>query len=57
MKDKTKTATATLVKLWEFETGEIREKPIYSGTLRGCKKRIPPSKKDQFRIDFKGAKK
>ena len=57
MKAKTKTATATLVKLWEFETGEIREKPIYSGTLRGCKKRIPPSKKEQFRIDFKGAKK
>jgi len=50
---KEKNATATLVKLWEFENGETRERPVYSGTLRGCKKRIPPSKKDQFRIDFK----
>ena len=50
---KEKNATATLVKIWEFDDGEVKEKPIYSGTLKGCKKRIPPSKKDQFRIEFK----
>lgn len=28
------------------------EKEIYQGTLKGAKKRIPPSKKDQFEIRF-----
>lgn len=42
-------ATATLIKMWEMEDGNIREKVIYQGTLKGAKKRIPPSKKNQFR--------
>lgn len=45
--------TATLIKTWTMEDGHIREKVIYQGTLKGAKNRIPPSKKDQFRIDFK----
>jgi len=28
------------------------DKVIYRGTLEGCKKRIPPSKKEQFSISF-----
>ena len=28
------------------------DKVIYKGTLKGCKKRIPESKKDQFTISF-----
>jgi hypothetical protein len=44
--------SATLVKMWAMEDGGTREKVIYQGTLRGAKMRIPPSKKDQFRIEF-----
>ena len=50
MKEKQK--TASLIKMYSFQDGGQSEKVIYTGTLRGCKKRIPPSKKDQFRIDF-----
>ena len=28
------------------------DKVIYRGTLKEAKKRIPPSKKDQFRVEF-----
>jgi len=44
-------ATASLIKI--FTTPFAYEKVIYQGTLRGCKKRIKPSQKDRFRIDFK----
>ena len=53
MKEKNKNAKASLIKVWTFEGGSTREKVVYSGTLRGCKERIPPSKKDQFKIEFK----
>jgi len=29
------------------------DKIVYEGTLRGAKKRIPPSKKDRYEIQFK----
>ena len=48
---KNKKKTATLIKVWDHN-GFYREKIIYQGTLRGAKKRIPPSKKEQFRIVF-----
>jgi len=48
--------SARLIKTWSFADGGTREKVVYSGTIRGAKKRIPESKKDQFRIEFKGAK-
>lgn len=41
--------TATLIKMFD----DYPDKIVYQGTLRGAKKRIPPSKKDQFRIEFK----
>ena len=41
--------TATLIKMFDGWDDKI----IYQGTLKGAKKRIPPSKKDQYRIDFK----
>lgn len=45
--------TATLIKMWEMSDGSTREKVVYQGFLKAVKKRIPPSKKDQFRIEFK----
>lgn len=44
--------TATLIKTWTMEDGSTREKVVYQGYLKAAKKRIPPSKKDQFRIEF-----
>jgi len=41
--------TATLIKMFR----DFPDKIVYQGTLRGCKKRIPPSKKDQYKIEFK----
>jgi len=49
--NKPKQATASLIKI--FTTPFAYEKVVYQGTLRGCKKRIKPSQKDRFRIDFK----
>ena len=48
---KSQKKTATLIKVWDHD-GFYREKVIYQGTLRGAKKRVPPSKKEQFRIEF-----
>ena len=50
MKEK---GSARLIKTYSFADGETREKVIYSGTIQGAKKRIPESKKQQFRIEFK----
>lgn len=41
--------TCTLIKKFR----DYPDKIIYQGTLRGAKKRIPPSKKDQYEIQFK----
>jgi len=41
--------TCTLIKKFKGWPDKI----IYQGTLRGAKKRIPPSKKDQYQITFK----
>lgn len=40
--------TVKLVKMFR----NYPEKVIYTGNLKEAKKRIPPSKKEQFRIDF-----
>lgn len=53
MKGKKSNGTATLIKTWTLQDGSTREKIIYQGHLKEAKKRIPPSKKDQFRIEFK----
>lgn len=47
-----KKQTATLIKMWTLESGDHIERIIYQGTLKEAKKRIPPSKKSQFRIEF-----
>jgi len=47
---KHKDVTAALVKKFRG----YPDKVIYRGTLKGCKKRIPPSKKDQFEIRLNG---
>lgn len=52
-KTKQKNGTATLIKMWSMSDGSTREKVVYQGYLKAAKKRIPPSKKDQFRIEFK----
>jgi hypothetical protein len=41
-------ATVNLVKMFR----DYPDKVIYRGTLKEAKRRIPPSKKEQFRIDF-----
>ena len=41
--------TATLIKKFK----DYPDKIIYQGTLKGAKRRIPPSKKDQYEIQFK----
>ena len=48
--------TAALVKLGTID-GRPVERIIFRGSLRECKSKIPPAKKDRFRIDFKGAAK
>lgn len=48
---------ATLVKLGTLDDGTPVERIIFRGHLRECKDMIPPTKKEKFRIDFKGAKK
>lgn len=49
--------TAIVVKLATLESGREIERVIFRGHLKECKEKIPPSKKGQFRIDFKGTKK
>jgi len=46
MKDKDK--KCRLIKMFR----NFPDKTIYEGTLHQAKKRIPPSKKEQFRIEF-----
>ena len=41
-------ATVKLVKMFR----DYPDKVIYRGTLKEAKRRIPPSKKEQFRIEF-----
>jgi len=41
--------TCTLIKKFK----EWPDKIIYQGTLKGAKRRIPTSKKDQYQIIFK----
>lgn len=41
--------TCTLIKKFK----DWPDKIVYQGTLKGAKKRIPPSKKDQYQITFK----
>ena len=48
MGSKKEKGRCVLVKLFR----DYPEKEIYHGTLKGAKKRIPPSKKDQFEIRF-----
>lgn len=48
---------AIVVKIAKLEDGREIERVIFRGHLKECKEKIPPSKKGQFRIDFKGAKK
>jgi len=43
--------TASLIKMFTYPFKY--EKVVYQGTLRGCKKRIKPSQKNRFRIEFK----
>lgn len=45
---KNKKKTCTLVKKYS----NFPDKVVYRGTLRGAKKRIPPSRKDQYEIIF-----
>lgn len=44
---------ALVVKLATLEDGSEIERVIFRGHLKECKEKIPSSKKDQFRIDFK----
>ncbi len=41
-------ATVKLVKMFH----DYPDKVVYTGTLKKAKSMIPPSKKEQFRIDF-----
>ena len=50
----TKTKNVVLIKIWDLKDGGIREKIVYTGTMRGAQKRIPASKKKQFRIEETG---
>ena len=50
--EKNKNKTCVLIKKFRG----YPDKVIYEGTLRGAKKRIPPSKKAQYKIIFKGKK-
>lgn len=47
-KNQKRKATVKLVKMYS----DYPDKVIYTGNLKEAKKRIPESKKDQFRIDF-----
>ena len=49
----TKTKNVVLIKIWTLKDGGMREKIVYTGNLRGAQERIPESKKQQFRIEFK----
>ena len=45
----------SLVKKWTFEDGMTREKVIYTGTLRGAKRLLPPKnhpRYNRFEIRF-----
>lgn len=48
---------AILVKISVLDDGQTVERIIHRGHLKECKDMIPPTKKDRFRIDFKGVKK